>query len=219
MIPAHDVPNYKVPNTSLKEDQDKTCIYLCWFKFRFRFVLSAAIAKLKVQRSVITLSKKAKLWNLWTQQATKAFQVSESRGGFRFLMLWPRPLLHHRARASVAFIRLFWLRPFSTPLCLILDFATYTCEPSLIQDTEVVVFHYIFSWPARKALKRRLLRPVSHGSHYIHTGAKRHRFAFNLSSMMAAQDFNFLLATDSYKVRITWLPSFDNRNTKARDST
>lgn len=133
-------------------------------------------------------------------------------------MLWPRPLLRHRARASVAFIRLFWPRPFSTPLCLILDYATYTCESSLIQDTEVIVFHYIFSWPTRKALKRRLLRPVSHGSDYIHTGAKRHRFAFTLSSMMAAQDFNFLLATDSYKVRITWLPSFDNRNTKARDT-
>uniref|UniRef100_A0A9J8BWY8 Nicotinamide phosphoribosyltransferase n=1 Tax=Cyprinus carpio carpio TaxID=630221 RepID=A0A9J8BWY8_CYPCA len=90
--------------------------------------------------------------------------------------------------------------PISTPLFLILDDATYPCAPSHTQYTEVIAFHYVLSWHTRKVLKRRLSRLVSRGSERIHTGAKRHCFAFTLSSMMAAQDFNFLLATDSYKI-------------------
>lgn len=169
--------------------------------------------------SLITLFKKAKLWPLNATGTTTAFSsFREQWRAFRFLILCPRPISHHWTWVSVAFIRLAWLRPLSAPLCLILDYATYPCALSHIQDTEVIVYHYIFSGPTWKVLKRRLFRAVSHGSDHTHTGVKRHRFAFTLSSRMAAQDFNFLLATDSYKVRITWLGSFDNRNTKAHDS-
>lgn len=170
---------------------------------------SAREAKLKACLNIqpvhrlITFYKKTKLQPL---NAT-SFTVSEFESP---------PTFASPNVSSVSFIRPAWLRPLSAPLCLS---DTRRCDLSVRALTytrywgDHISLH--FSGQTRKVPWRSLLSPVSRGADHIHTTAKRHRFAFTLSSMMAAQDFNFLLATDSYKVRTTCFEPFNNRNPSA----
>jgi len=191
-----------VPNTSLKKDQDKTCKCLCWFKLiGFVLFFSAEIAKLKVLHSVLVYP--------FQESETLAFErnrqqkLFSDQGRFPLSDVMTPPTLTSPSASQRSFHTSILTPPLFHPvvsdigLCdLYVRVLTYTrfrgdrISPHFLSET-------------RKALKRRLLRIVAHGSDHIGNIPERNQFAFTLSSMMAAQDFNFLLATDSYKVRIS----------------